>query len=141
MTKEEFFENFIELTRRIMNNPTHDQLNNLSKGENALMIYISDHNNVSPGQLIDILKVGSGRVANALKSLERKKYIVRLDDANDRRKTIIQLTDEGKEFVKKSKEEGKKNIFSIYESLGEDDSENLIRIINKLVKAKENLND
>ena len=141
MTKEEFFEKFIELTQRIMNNPTHDQLNNLSKGEIALMIYISDHNNVSPGQLIDVLKVGSGRIANALKNLERKKYIVRLDNENDRRKTIIHLTDEGKEFVEKSKEEGKKNIFSIYEALGEDDSENLIRIINKLVKAKEELND
>lgn len=141
MTKEEFFKKFIELAQRIMNNPTHNQLNNLSKGEIALMSYIYDHNNVSPGQLIDVLKVGSGRVANALKDLERKKYIIRLNDESDHRKTILYLTDEGKEFVKKSKEEGKKNIFSIYESLGEDDSENLIRIINKLVNAKENLND
>lgn len=137
MDKEMFFEKFIEILQRIMNNPTHDQLNNSSKGENALMIYIYEHENVSPGQLIEVLKVGSGRVANALKNLEKKDYIIRKSDSSDHRKTIIFLTEKGKDVVIKCKEEGKKNIFSIYDALGEDDSEQLLRIVEKLINAKE----
>lgn len=140
MDKENFFETFIGLLQRIMNNPTHDQLSNSSKGEIALMIYISDHENVSPGQLIEVLKVGSGRVANALKNLEKKDYIIRKNDNEDHRKTIIFLTEKGKNFVTKSKEEGRKNIFSIYDALGEEDSEHLLRIIEKLINAKEGSN-
>lgn len=140
MDKENFFETFIGLLQRIMNNPTHDQLSNSSKGEIALMIYISDHENVSPGQLIEVLKVGSGRVANALKNLEKKDYIIRKNANDDHRKTIIFLTEKGKNFVTKSKEEGRKNIFSIYDALGEEDSEHLLRIIEKLINAKEGSN-
>ena len=140
MDKENFFETFIGLLQRIMNNPTHDQLSNSSKGEIALMIYISNHDNVSPGQLSEVLKVGSGRVANALKNLEKKVYIIRKNDNEDHRKTIIFLTEKGKEFVTKSKEEGRKNIFSIYDALGEEDSEHLLRIIEKLINAKEDSN-
>ena len=140
MDKENFFETFIGLLQRIMNNPTHDQLSNSSKGEIALMIYISNHDNVSPGQLSEVLKVGSGRVANALKNLEKKYYIIRKNDNEDHRKTIIFLTEKGKEFVTKSKEEGRKNIFSIYDALGEEDSEHLLRIIEKLINAKEDSN-
>lgn len=140
MDKENFFETFIGLLQRIMNNPTHDQLSNSSKGEIALMIYISNHDNVSPGQLIEVLKVGSGRVANALKNLEKKDYIIRKNANDDHRKTIIFLTEKGKNFVTKSKEEGRKNIFSIYDALGEEDSEHLLRIIEKLINAKEGSN-
>lgn len=140
MDKENFFETFIGLLQRIMNNPTHDQLSNSSKGEIALMIYISNHDNVSPGQLSEVLKVGSGRVANALKNLEKKDYIIRKNANDDHRKTIIFLTEKGKNFVTKSKEEGRKNIFSIYDALGEEDSEHLLRIIEKLINAKEGSN-
>ncbi len=135
-----FIDEFANLIKRSLNSTPHEFLNASNKGEIALMIYINQHDNVTPGELMSALNVGSGRIANALKNLEKKENIIRLKDENDKRKTYIYLTDKGKEIVMSNLDMARKYILSIYEVLGEFDAKNLIRIMKKLVAAKENNN-
>lgn len=140
MSKEVFLTEFKELIKRSLNSTSHKFLNTANKGEVALMIYIYSNENVTPGELINVLNVGSGRIANALKNLEKKGNIIRVKDKFDKRKTFIYLTNKGKEIVSINLKKSKENIISIYKLLGDEDALNLIRIMRKLVDAKEKNN-
>jgi DNA-binding MarR family transcriptional regulator len=52
---------------------------------------------LSPSQIQKILQVGSGRTGNLLKLMEKKGWIKRSTSETDRRKTLVFLTQAGKD--------------------------------------------
>lgn len=59
----------------------------------------SKKSTVSIKQMIDELEISAGRVTHILTSLEKKNYIVRRIDNNDKRNHLVDLTPESRKFI------------------------------------------
>jgi len=105
----------------------------MSKGEAGILTYLSFfHNNVLAGELSKQLRLTSGRIAIALKGLERKGYVKRKRDEKDHRKVIVTVTPKGKEHATKQKEHALNSVEAILKHLGEEDSKEFIRLFHKI---------
>ena len=51
-----------------------------------------------PGKLAKWLGLSTGAMTNRLDNMERRKLLRRVDDPDDRRGVIVELTDEGKQL-------------------------------------------
>ncbi len=69
----------------------------ISEGERGILGLLgkSYPEPLSSGDLAEKMFIGTGRVGNALKSLEKKGLICREKDAKDKRKVWVYLTDHG----------------------------------------------
>lgn len=109
----------------------------LDKGENGILqtlfIYEEIHQkNLTPGELCAIQQLTSGRIASTLKNLEKKAFIKRMMAEDDRRKTIIKLTEKGKIVAKRIMDDIAMSINKMIHKLGEHDSQEFLRILNRL---------
>ena len=109
----------------------------LHKGENGILqtlfIYEEIHQkNLTPGELCAIQQLTSGRIASTLKNLEKKAFIKRMMAEDDRRKTIIKLTEKGKIVAKRIIDDIAMSINKMIHKLGEHDSQEFLRILNRL---------
>ncbi len=69
-------------------------------GENGVLCRLHIHEGrLSSGELAETMGLTSGRIANILKSLERKGMVQRERDSRDRRHVIAVLTDQGREKI------------------------------------------
>ena len=109
----------------------------LDKGENGILqtLFINEEihiKNLTPGELCEIQQLTSGRIASTLKNLEKKAFIKRMMAEDDRRKTIIKLTEKGKIVAKRIMDDIAMNINKMIHKLGEHDSQEFLRILNRL---------
>ncbi|MGN0383654.1 MAG: MarR family winged helix-turn-helix transcriptional regulator [Eubacterium sp.] len=88
--------------------------------------------NITPGEISTFTGVSSARVAVVLNNLEKKGYIVRESDLNDRRKIIVRVTQYGMEYANAKMQEGIKMLKNIFEAIGEDDAREFVRIVKKM---------
>ena len=114
------------------------QVKELDKGENGILqtlfIYEEIHQkNLTPGELCAIQQLTSGRIASTLKNLEKKAFIKRMMAEDDRRKTIIKLTEKGDEAFKSHADFHDDMIKSIMKELPKDEEEILITALKKMV--------
>lgn len=104
-----------------------------AKGEKAILFALEKSGGTStPGDLAEILQVGSGRIGNALKSLEAKGYITRKQSPLDRRVTLVSLTEKGREFGREKHRQFRAFVEEIANSIGEEDARELNRILRKI---------
>ena len=113
------------------------QVKELDKGENGILqtlfIYEEIHQkNLTPGELCAIQQLTSGRIASTLKNLEKKAFIKRMMAEDDRRKMIIKLTEKGKIVAKRIIDDIAMSINKMIHKLGEHDSQEFLRILNRL---------
>ena len=99
----------------------------------ALDFLASSDSEVHPKDISKALSLTSARIAAILNSLERQGYLTRNPDPNDSRQLIVQITEAGKEVVRKRREDLTKRTASMLEALGAEDAENYVRIQRKLV--------
>ena len=102
-------------------------------GEGALLACLIDKGSLTVGELCEIAGFGSGRIANLLKATEAKGYVVRRRDEEDGRKVWVTITDAGREEGVRRKEEIVSRCKEVMERLGEEDTENILRILRKLI--------
>ncbi len=122
----------------------HKKINDCMQGEAMAILYIlSQKNIVLPSEISNELKISSARVAAMLNSLESKGYITRQMDKSDRRKILVDLTQEGKELAQKHSEAIAVHAAHMLETLGEHDALELVRIVKKLAElsSKARTND
>lgn len=137
MEEKDFIHKYTEMIYNHYKNHKHNEMSNFSKGEGGVLVYIYRKNNVvTPGELGEFFGVCSGRIGNVLKDLESKKCIVRISDAQDKRKTNVSLTEKGIEIAKNITHRYVSKIGGIYKILGKNDAEELIRIMNKINDRK-----
>lgn len=105
-----------------------------STGENGVLyqLYQSKDKRILAGDLARSMGLTSGRIANILKQLENKQYVVRVSGKNDRRQVNVTLTDKGKEHIEKVYRQNISDLKNQLEFLGEKDAEDYIRILRKL---------
>ena len=112
------------------------KLNNTVRGENMALALISKNKGSPyPKDIEENMGISSARVAKIIKGLEEKKLVIRKPDSKDKRKTLVILTDLGKEFENLRKEKINFTLSTMLELLGEEDGADFVRIIEKIEKS------
>lgn len=125
---------------RVVHDFFREQKNSIKlyfKGEEAILLFLSeklDKEVVTPGDISEKLYITTARVAASLNSLQSKELITREIDCEDRRKIIIELTDKGKKMALDLKEKHLEELNNLLSKLGEDDTSELLRIIENITK-------
>lgn len=119
-----------------------DNLHKMARGE-AIMLECLAHsdNGLMPNEIAKRAHVSTARVAAFLKAVEKKGYIQRISLEGDRRKVNIVLTEAGLKKVEDRREEMLKGIACYLEVIGEEDTENLLRILEKTKNIMEKHKD
>ena len=126
-------DNFGSISRRTQNlfrNNLEDKF--ISKGLQAYIIVICDNEGAIADEITKILKVEKGTTARAIAKLEKEKYILRVQDENDKRKYKLYSTDKSKELYAK--------IVALYYNIAEEalnildekEEKELLRILGKV---------
>ena len=89
------------------------------------MNQIRDHFNVSPAA-----------ISQGIRSFEEKGWVERVTLENDRRSVYIRMTDKGERLMKEKEEEFIERMMDYFSFLGEEDSNNLVRIVEKTVEYR-----
>lgn len=75
-----------------------------SVGEAPVLQYLSGiDGDVIPSEIAKKLKFSRARMSHILDSLESKGYVQRRTDPNDRRRVLVSITEEGRDFAAKKK--------------------------------------
>lgn len=109
-----------------MNRLVQDSL----RGEQGVLRYLARvKDGVTAGLLSEKLHVVPGRMTDILVSLEHKGFIVRRQGVDDRRKTLVFITEEGREQEKERREYIRKEYQGMFELLGLNGARELIRLL------------
>ena len=112
--------------------PTMDVQNNV-RGEMPVLVYLlTENTDATPSDISIRFNLSTARVSNTLNSLEKKGFVERVHDSVDRRKVFVHITDDGKAKAEEMREEGMGHLTKMLEALGEEDAQNLIRIVKKI---------
>lgn len=92
-----------------LNNDVKERFNEFIKSEDLTVnqwlvlktINISPEQRLTASEIVDSLDSDKATISQILKILEKKKYIVRLENTRDRRSRTIELTDEVREKCKR----------------------------------------
>ena len=115
---------------------THRHINEALHGESFVLQYIALKGGaVLPGDISLEMKVSSARVAAALNSLENKGLLTREIDKNDRRKVIVEITAEGRNFTEKHRNNIIYGATKFLNLLGENDAKEFVRIMGRVTEV------
>ena len=113
----------------------HKQINDSVRGENMALGFIkSEGGSTYPKDIELAMGISSARVAAIIKKLEQRNLVIRTDDKIDRRKTLVTLTKQGEEVALETEKKIMYALGQMFAYLGEEDYENFVRIIDKLIK-------
>lgn len=85
------------------------------------------------------LRISKPAVSQIITSLEKKELITREIDHNDRRRFIVRLTKKGQKEMKNMHEESSRMFEEVIERFGENETRELIRLLNKLTEVAEDV--
>ena len=89
-------------------------------------------NNICLSDVRGYLSISKAAVSHMLSSLEKKGFIIREIDKNNRRNLIVTLTPEGRKVLKSKYDEFIGRLDVIVNYLGKEDVINMITIINRI---------
>ncbi|PWV99459.1 DNA-binding MarR family transcriptional regulator [Paenibacillus cellulosilyticus] len=100
-----------------------------SRGEVGILIHLAFRKDgVTSGLLSEALHVSTGRIASALKTLEKKQLIERREDLSDKRRVNVFITDKGRSTILKKHEEAIERMEKSLEKLGEEDAKKFVEL-------------
>lgn len=111
-----FHKNFAKTFHPIRNSPY-----NLNKNQNRAIIIIGSADNIMPTNLGKCLDLQKGSLTSMIDALEKEGLVFRKGDPADRRKTLICLTEKGKEYRNWLTGEFEKNASEVITKLEEED--------------------
>lgn len=92
-------EKFMEMNYQLKENMVLKKIDENRMGEMALLVTLAEKKeNMNLTALASKLNVVPSRITAIINSLLKKEYVCRLVDEQDRRKTVIRITDKGKAF-------------------------------------------
>ena len=109
------------------------KINEMAQGELYVLNFLFNKGETAlPSEISDEMKVSTARMATILGSLEKRNYIERTIDKNDRRKVIVSITEEGSNFVQQNQKIILDRVENLFKELGEKDSLEYVRITKKI---------
>ena len=139
MDTTELAQEYLVLMQKIVSNAPFNQVQEYSRGEMMILRYLELKEGedasepVTPGDMSQALGLTTARIANVLKSLERKGLVERVHDTEDRRRVFVMLTDEGREFTRRKTEQVVSGAEEFILHMGEEDASELIRLLGRMV--------
>ena len=125
----------MKLLARTRQNPDLKNVREISIGEKGVLLYlVSRPEGVHSGELSKALGIGSGGVANLLSVLDRKEYISRSISPKDRRIIIVSITETGRRAITGLSCRIQTRLEDLLKVLGENDTRELIRIYERIVR-------
>lgn len=113
-------------------------LENFMQGEMKVLSYIhytAGGGDIATGDIVSALDMTGGRVAGILRSLEKKGFISRRTDENDRRRIMVSPTPAGSDYVENGRELLRSRLSAIINAMGSKSAENFIRSMEEFVNA------
>ncbi len=128
----------IEVLRQYYYMKTPLGLENFMQGEMKVLSYIhytAGGGEIATGDIVSALDMTGGRVAGILRSLEKKGFISRRTDENDRRRIMVSPTPAGSDYVENGRELLRSRLSAIINAMGSEGAENFIRSMEEFVNA------
>lgn len=117
-------------------------LESFLQGEMKVLSYIHHENSeLLPGQLSSALDMTAGRIAGILRSLEKKGFIIRRTDENDRRRVLVSITENGSRHISSDTDALKKRLDMLVNAMGCDNTMRLIDSLKLFVKASDEVSE
>ncbi len=113
----------------------HKEMDGFVRGEAFALQFLMENSGSMPSDLSNAMGTTTARVAATLNSLDKKGLISRRIDSDDRRRIIVELTEEGKAFARERQGMMMAQTEKMLRSLGEEDAQSYIRILKKIVGA------
>lgn len=107
---------------------------NLTRSEVPYLMSLYKRDTVTQEFLSRLYELNEGTVTRALVRLEKKGYIQRTSDPNDKRKRMVSLTEEGKEIAIIMIERQERFRDEIFSNFSDEEYEELRRLLDKLFK-------
>lgn len=141
MYKEEKINNQIDKLRKqihIMKKTKNNSNDLLHSGEFSLMkqiYYFNQQNNSNPTLVIlsDLLGITQATVTPLVDRLVSKELLIKEVSPKDKRAKLISLTKKGEEFLNHNQQIEYERLHSLLEYLGDDDTNDLIRILDRVI--------
>ena len=103
------------------------------RGEMFALNFLYRHGStVLPSEISEKMGISTARIASILNALEGKELITRRIDPTDRRKILVELTEEGGARAVAHREEMLQGAERVLRKMGEDDTRELLRLLGKL---------
>lgn len=119
MKYEKMLNDFFDKFKCSNNSSFSNFFDGFNKGELNVLRYLNSiKKETSSGELSNIMNVSTARVASILNSLESKNLIIRKSDSDDKRKILVDITDDGVKLTQDMKEEVSKRISYVIEEIG-----------------------
>ena len=128
-TFEELATELFEIMDPAKHRPPHEPMNRMMRGENAVMRLLDrGEDELAAGEISKALNMSSSRIAAVLNSLERKGMIRRSEDPQDRRRVLVRITAEGRDFCRSRREEIRERMRRMLTQMGEADAAEYVRL-------------
>ena len=115
-------------------------MKDVSGGELGVLGYIHyTGGGLTPSDISREFRISSARVANVLNALERKEYIERRSDREDRRKVRIFATEKGQLRTEDCITAAVEEVRMVMEQLGEEDAADALRLMRRVREVYEKL--
>lgn len=101
----------------------------LTRGQFAVLEALYHKGPLAVGCVQELVLTTGGNIPVIVSNLEKKNYLTRCKDKQDRRKYILTITDTGKELMDKVYPENEKSIKNIMASLSENEKDTLLDIL------------
>ena len=109
--------------------------NTLIRGEDSLLLWLCRQDAaVFPTDIMHHFRLSSGRVANILRSTQKKGLITRCQYGDDLRRNCIRITDEGRAYASACREKILESQTAVLEGLSEKEAGNLAETFRRILQ-------
>lgn len=120
----------------------HDELNCYGRGSMLALVYLHKMGgSVLPGQMAADMNLSSARVAAILRRMEEKELVTRMVSEDDRRKEPVVLTEKGEACCLEREAHMVEKTARLIAALGEQDTAELLRIIKRINRLMDGMED
>lgn len=133
MERDTLAENLMAAFDSINRQALFESMKATFKGENLMLAMLMKMGGkATPGELIKYTECTAARLTAIAKSLETKGLVNRIQNAEDKRSTIIEMTTDGITKFMNLQKEATESVFNLIEKLGERDAEEFVRLVSRL---------
>jgi DNA-binding MarR family transcriptional regulator len=112
-----------------------------NKNQAMAIMIIGKAKKITPTTLSKFINMEKGSLTTLIDSLVEKKLVVKSNDPNDRRKVLLALTSEGKEYMKTIEEQSQKGLALMVANLDEKEIDLMYSSLNTLVEMLRKIAD
>ena len=127
----------VHLVGQMTKLPDDRQSLGYGKGQRVILFYLERNpNGVPSGELSQRFHVGTGRIGNALKELEKKGYVYRKNDEKDKRKVLVYPTKKGLLFSQEQRQGFYRTIENAIDAVGEERFAEFLKTYQEIMEAQ-----